>query len=265
MNLARIVVLVLAIGAGGIAALLAGRSDPPPPAPVAAAPAPKLDTVDVLVARSDIGVGHSIGGQDVQWQAWPASANNPQYIRKSDNPSAITSLAGSITRASFSAGEPIREAKLIRANGSGYMAAIVQQGMRAIAIDISPESGVAGFILPNDRVDVLLTRSEKMANNQDVFSSEIILSDVRVLAIDQTVEEKGGQKVVVGKIATLELAPRRAETLALARRLGTISLALRGLTENAANKNKDHEGERLGVTERVSVVRFGVATAISPK
>jgi pilus assembly protein CpaB len=225
----------------------------------------KLDTVDVLVARADIGVGHSIGGQDVQWQAWPAAAMNPQYIRKSDNPNAITSLAGSITRAPFGSGEPIREAKLIRANGSGYMAAIVQPGMRAIAIDISPESGVAGFILPNDRVDVLLTRSEKMANNQDVFSSEIILSDVRVLAIDQTVEEKGGQKVVVGKIATMELAPRRAETLALARRLGTISLALRGLTENAANKNKDHEGERLGVTERVSVVRFGVATAISPK
>ena|SRR5215468_5116028 len=263
MNLARIVVLVLAIGAGGVAALLAGRSEPPPPPVQVQVPA-KLDTVDVLVARADIGVGHSIGGQDVQWQAWPASANNPQYIRKSDNPSAITSLAGSITRASFSAGEPIREAKLIRANGSGYMAAIVQPGMRAIAIDISPESGVAGFILPNDRVDVLLTRSEKMANNQDVFSSEIILSDVRVLAIDQTVEEKGGQKVVVGKIATLELAPRRAETLALARRLGTISLALRGLTENAA-KNKDVEGERLGVTERVSVVRFGVTTAISPK
>jgi len=264
MNLARIVVLVLAIGAGGVAALLAGRSEPPPPPVQVQVPA-KLDTVDVLVARSDIGVGHSLGGQDVQWQAWPASAMNAQYIRKSDNPNAITSLAGSITRAPFGSGEPIREAKLIRANGSGYMAAIVQPGMRAIAIDISPESGVAGFILPNDRVDVLLTRSEKMANNQDVFSSEIILSDVRVLAIDQTVEEKGGQKVVVGKIATLELAPRRAETLALARRLGTISLALRGLTENAVNKNKDVEGERLGVTERVSVVRFGVTTAITPK
>jgi pilus assembly protein CpaB len=104
-----------------------------------------------------------------------------------------------------------------------------------------------------------------MANNQDVFSSEIILSDVRVLAIDQTVEEKGGQKVVVGKIATLELTPRRAEMLALARRLGTISLALRGLTENAVNKNKDAEGEGLAVTERLSVVRFGVKTAITPK
>src|SRR5262245_12245412 len=254
MNAARVVVLVLAIGAGGVAALLAGRGDPPPPAP-APAPVAKLETVDVLVAKSDIGIGHSLGGQDVQWQAWPASAMNQQYIRRSDNPNAIANLAGSITRAPFGSGEPIREAKLIRANGSGYMAAIVQPGMRAIAIDISPESGVAGFILPNDRVDVLLTRSEKMANNQDVFSSEIILSDVRVLAIDQTVEEKGGQKVVVGKIATLELTPRRAETLALARRLGTISLALRGLTENAVNKNKDTEGERLGVSERLSVVR----------
>src|SRR5262245_52099233 len=119
MNLARIVVLVLAIGAGGVAALLAGRSEPPPPVQVQV-PA-KLDTVDVLVARADIGVGHSIGGQDVQWQAWPASAMNQQYIRRSDNPNAITGVAGSITRAPFGSGEPIREAKLIRANGSGYM------------------------------------------------------------------------------------------------------------------------------------------------
>src|SRR5262245_37508474 len=262
MNAARVVVLVLAIGAGGVAALLAGRGDPPPPAP-APAPVAKLETVDVLVAKGDIGIGHSLGGQDLQWQAWPASAMNQQYIRRSDNPNALTSLAGSITRAPFGSGEPIREAKLIRANGSGYMAAIVQQGLRAIAIDISPESGVAGFILPNDRVDVLLTRAEKI-NNQDVFSSEVILADVRVLAIDQTVEEKNGQKSVVGKIATVELAPRRAETLVLARRLGTISLALRGLTESGT-KASDIESDRLGVTERLNVVRFGVKTAIAPK
>jgi pilus assembly protein CpaB len=262
MKAARLVVLLLAVTAGGIAAVLVMRDPAPPAAPVQVV---KVDTTEVLVARSDIGIGHSIGAQDVQWQTWPSAALNDQYIRKSSNPNALQAIAGSITRAPFSNGEPIRESKLIRANGSGYMAAIVQPGMRAIATDISPETGVGGFILPNDRVDVLLTRSERTPANQDVFSSETILSDVRVLAIDQTVEEKGGQKVVVGKIATLELAPRRAETLALARRLGTISLMLRGLTENASREGRDPDAEKLGNTEKLNVVRFGVGTAITSK
>jgi len=261
MTIARIVVLVLALAAGGIAMLLVGRSGSTP-LPVLVQ---KSDTVDVLVAKADIGIGHALGTQDIQWQPWPVTAMNGQYIRKSDNANALEQIPGSITRAPFVTGEPIRETKLIRANGSGYMAAIVQPGLRAIATEITPETGVGGFILPNDRVDVILTRSERTASNQDIFTSEIILSDVRVLAIDQTVEEKNGQKVVVGKIATLELPPRRTETLALARRLGTISLALRGLAEQAVRQGSDPDGERLRAAERLSVVRFGVSTAVTSR
>jgi pilus assembly protein CpaB len=262
MKAARLVVLLLAIGAGGIAAMLVMRDPAPPPAP---AEVVKIDTTEVLVAKSDIGIGHAIEAQDVQWQVWPTGAINPQYIKRADNPNGTALVAGAITRAPFAAGEPIRDSKLIHSNGSGYMAAIVQPGMRAISTEISPETGVGGFVLPNDRVDVLLTRSERSSSNQDVFSSETILSDVRVLAIDQTVEEKGGQKVVVGKIATLELAPRRAETLALARRLGTISLMLRGLVETGKREGADPDAEKLGNTEKLSVVRFGVGTAVTSK
>ena len=156
----------------------------------------------------------------MRWQTWPAAAAGANFIRKNDRPDAIEQLAGSIARAPFVAGEPIREAKLIKAKGSGFMAAILPSGMRAVSTEISPETGAGGFILPNDRVDVILSRRDREAEKAagvEVHTSETILTNVRVLAIDQTVEEKNGQRVVVGKTATLELTPRQAETLALSR------------------------------------------------
>jgi pilus assembly protein CpaB len=208
MKPARIIVLVIALAAGGIAALLAGRSDKtPPPAP---APVAQLETVDVLIANADIGLGSTVSAQDLRWQTWPAAAAGPAFIRKSERPDAINQLAGAITRAPFASGEPIREAKLIRGKGSGYMAAILPTGMRAVSTEISPETGVGGFILPNDHVDVILSRRDKEAEKAagvEVHTSETILSNVRVLAIDQTIEEKGGQRVVVGKTAETHATP----------------------------------------------------------
>jgi pilus assembly protein CpaB len=233
MKPARLIVLFIAIAAGGVAALLAGRSDetPPPPAPVA-----QLETAEVLVANAEIGMGNTVSAPDLRWQTWPAAAAGSSFIRKSDRPDAINQLAGSIARSPLSDGEPIREAKLIRANGSGYMAAILPTGMRAVSTDISPETGAGGFILPNDHVDVILTRRDRDAEQAnggvEAHVSETILTNVRVLAIDQTVEEKNGQRVVVGKTATLELTSRLAEKLALAHQLGTMSLALRSLVDS---------------------------------
>jgi pilus assembly protein CpaB len=165
-------------------------------------------------------------------------------------------------RASILTGDPIRMDKLIRADGSGYMAALVQPGMRAISAEISPENGVGGFVLPNDRVDVLLTRVEKLGAGRETFVSETILHDVRVLAIDQVVGEKSGQKVVIGKLATFELTLQQAERLALARRLGTISMALRALSDQ--NRNRA-DGYGRDLNESVEIVRFGIATPTLPK
>jgi pilus assembly protein CpaB len=264
MKPARIIVLVIALVAGGIAALLAGRSGETPPAP---APVAQLETVDVLVAGSDIGLGQLVGGHDLRWQTWPAAAANSNFIRRGDRPDAVNQLAGSITRQPFAAGEPIREIKLIKGKGSGYMAAILPTGMRAISTEISAETGAGGFILPNDHVDVILSRRDKEAEKAvgvEVHSSETILSNVRVLAIDQTVEEKNGQRVVVGKTATLELSPRQAETLALSRQMGTLSLALRSLVdfEGATESPGDDRPNRRG---GVNVVRYGITTTIVPK
>jgi pilus assembly protein CpaB len=261
MKAARLVVLGIALVAGGAAAFLVS-SDSEPQQVVAPAP-PSLATVDVLIAKGDINMGAAVGVQDLNWQQWPAATTGATYVLKKDRPNAIDELSGSIARAPFTAGEPIREAKLIKANGSGYMAAILPSGMRAISTEISPETGAGGFILPNDRVDVILSRREKNADARGTenTTSETILTNVRVLAIDQTVEEKNGQRVVVGKTATLELSPRQAETLALSRQTGTLSLALRSLLD--ANNNTpppDEGGRRTGL----NTVRFGVTT-MSPR
>jgi len=247
--------------------LLAGRGDdPPPPPPVV--PQTKIDTVEVLVAKDEIQLGQSISAQNMQWQIWPVAAASPVFVRRSDKPNAIEDLTGAIARAPFVAGEPLRESKLIKANGSGYMAAVLEKGMRAISTEISPETGAGGFILPNDRVDVILSRRDREAEKAgaaDIQVSETILSNIRVLAIDQTLGEKDGQKVVIGKTATLELSPRQAETLALSRQLGTLSLALRSLAD-AGDSTIVTEDERLaGKKAGINMVRFGISTVTTPK
>jgi pilus assembly protein CpaB len=258
MYTARIVVLIIALGAGGIAAYLVSGSDNKPPAQ----PVAQLKTVDVLVAKADIGLGQSVSAEDMQWQTWPAATASNSFIRRNDRPDATTQIAGSIARAPFIAGEPIREPKLVKANGSGFMAAILPTGMRAISTEISPETGAGGFILPNDRVDVLLSKREKNAERPgapDVVSSDVILANVRVLAIDQAPKEKDGQNAVVGKTVTLELKPEQAEALARARQIGTLSLALRSIADlNAVDSRSGDQGIRR--EDSINVVRYGVGT-----
>jgi pilus assembly protein CpaB len=258
MKAARIVVLTVAVAAGGVAALLAGRSEKPSDV---RAEAPRFDTVDVLIAKSDIGKGQTLSSADLSWQAWPAATASGNFIRKGDQPNALEKLSGMIVRAPFVAGEPIREVKLVDAKGAGFMAAILPAGMRAISTQISPETGAGGFILPNDRVDVILTLRGSRDADKVGGASETILRNVRVLAIDQTIEEKNGQKVVVGKTATFELSAGQAETLALSQQLGTLSLALRSIADNSTDDLKDDANSR----RNINVVRFGVSTTTTPR
>jgi pilus assembly protein CpaB len=186
------------------------------------------------------------------------AAAGPYFIRKDAKPNAIEEFSGSIARSPMVSGEPVREAKLIKANGSGFMAAILPPGKRAVSTEISPETGAGGFILPNDHVDVILSRrAREGSGGGDTSSSETILNNVRVLAIDQAIEEKNGQKVVVGKTATLELGPREAETLALARQMGTLSLALRSIADGNKKTTEDTGDRR---DSGINTVRFGVTT-----
>jgi pilus assembly protein CpaB len=257
MNIARVVVLIIALSAGGVAAYLARGTDEKshPAEPVA-----QLPTVEILVAKSDIGLGQVVKPEDLQWQIWPAATASGSLINRAGKADAITEIAGSIARAPFIAGEPIREQKLVKANGSGFMAAILPTGMRAISTEISPETGAGGFILPNDRVDVILSKREKNPDSKgaDLVIAEIVLTNVRVLAIDQAPKEKEGINTLVGKTATLELKPDQAETLARARQGGTLSLALRSITDvNIAESQSDEQ--ILKRNDGLNVVRYGIA------
>jgi pilus assembly protein CpaB len=195
----------------------------------------------------------------MQWQSWPTAAASNTFIRRSERPDATTQIAGSIVRSPFIAGEPIRETKLVKADGSGFMAAILATGMRAVSIEISPETGAGGFILPNDRVDVIRSWREKNpdpTNSTDIVVSEIVLTNIRVLAIDQAPKEKDGQNSVVGKTVTLELKATQTATLAAARQAGTLSLALRSIADlNQVDIGSDDRARQRG---SINVVRYGI-------
>ncbi|MDE5447055.1 Flp pilus assembly protein CpaB [Bradyrhizobium sp. CSA207] len=262
MNTARIVVLVIALGAGGVAAYLASGYDnkPAPAAPVAE----KLPTVEVLVAKTDIGLGQYVKAEDLQWQVWPAATASSAFIRRDSRPEAQVQIAGSIARVPLMQGEPIREQKLVKAEGSGFMAAILPTGMRAVSTEISAETGAGGFILPNDRVDIVLTRRLKNpegnsgpAGGNDLIVSEAILNNIRVLAIDQAPKERDGQTAVLGKTVTLELRPDQVAVLAAARQGGTLQLALRSIVDSKASDEapEDQAVKRPG---GVNVIRYGV-------
>jgi pilus assembly protein CpaB len=260
MKAARLVVLGVAVAAGGIAAFLAASNKeaaPPPPPPQV-----KLETVEVLVAKSDLSRGQVIEAADIGWQTWPAAAANSSFIKKPEQPNAPEQFTGAIVRVGMLSGDPIRGPYVVMAKGSGFMAAVLPAGMRASAIDISPETSAGGFILPDDRVDVVLTRRDKSAEKQtgvEKFVSDTILRNIRVLAVDQTIEDKSGVKTVLGKTATLEVTEQQAETLNLSHQMGTISLTLRSIrdsqtsAEGVGDTSKDGNGA-------ISTVRFGVST-----
>jgi pilus assembly protein CpaB len=259
MKAARLVVLGVALAAGGIAAYLASshREAPPPAAP----PPPPLATVEILVAKNDLGRGQVIGEGDVGWQLWPQVAATQTFVKKTERPDAMRQFVGAIVRIPTAAGEPIRDPAVVFAKGSGFLAAVLTKGMRAVSMEISAENGAGGFILPDDHVDIILTRRDKAAEKVigvEKMTSEAILRNVRVLAIDQAFEEKSGQRVAVGKTATLELNPEQVETLALSRQLGTLSLALRALVDSQSSTVEG--GDDYDKRGPMNTVRFGVST-----
>ncbi|WP_245898162.1 Flp pilus assembly protein CpaB [Phreatobacter cathodiphilus] len=271
---AQIVVIAVALGAGGLAAMMMGNRRPadPPPQQVAA-PAQQIPTVEVLVANVDLPLGKIILPNDVTWRRWPEEAGTGSFVvrRNGDTgAAAMDEVVGSIVRTTFVPGEPIRPNRLVKGN-RGFMSAILTPGMRAIAAPIDdPSRGAGAFILPNDRVDVILARRNTgpaAAAEGMTHSTATVLRNVRVLAVDQTVEERGGEKTIVGRTATLELTPAQAETLALARELGTLSLSLRSLADSAVS-NLAGEGAGTGDAlfgageGRISIVRHGVRSVV---
>ena len=255
----RILVLVGALAAGGVAAWLSfGLQPNAAPAPTIAVAEPT--TEEVLVAAADLKQGAALTAQELRWQKWPADAVGPGYISRSAKPEAVEEFTGSVVRQAIFDGEPIREAKL--SGSAGYLAAMLQPGKRAVAVRVSAESSAGGFVLPNDHVDVLHT------GGGDGGRSLTILTNIRVLAIDQNAVDSGpgntegdpaAGNTALGKTATLELDPGQAEVIAGAQTTGSLSLALRA---TADNEEPGLEFTRRGPGITVRIVRSGESQTV---
>ncbi len=256
MKKAQVILLSVAVAAGGAAFMLMNVPNAPPPPP-SMVPAPASVALDeVLVASHDLPYGALVKEADMEWRAWPKDAVPEGALRKSQSPAAKEELASSRVRVPITAGDPLRRDRLVKGALAGLMASLIAPGKRAVAIDVTPNATAGGFILPNDRVDVFTTfRDQEVANVRggDVLSSELVVGDVRVLAIGQTADAKSGEAVAAGATATLELDPRQAEAVIVAQRSGQLFLALRPAGD-AKEAARDHES---GV---VTVVRSGAAS-----
>ena len=273
MNKKRIAILALALFAALGAAFMAKKMLNGKNQVAQKSAEPQIEVVQVLVAADEIHAGQVIEEGAVKWQKWPKSALSSKYISDDVSPDGVEEATGSTARATFTKGEPIIQSKLVKAGGSGYMSAILPAGMRAVSIKISPETGAGGFILPNDRVDVVLTKSENGRGSRGQnFTNDTILSNVRVLAIDQSDPQKDDEgKVVIGKTATLELTQPHAELLALAESLGELTLSLRSIQDfkmsgqGGQGPVANADFNQVGTSQKgtVKVLRYGVATTAS--
>lgn len=266
MKPARIILLVVALVAGGLAAFLVTRGGRPAPQQVVQTEVVQEAKTQILVAKAPIGVGERLSPASLEWQDWPEGAVRAEYVTISAMPDAPSDLTNAVARFEFFPGEPIREAKLVRAD-QGYLSAVLAEGMRGVSVSVTPESSAGGFVVPNDHVDVVLTR-QTAAGQQ----SEVILTNVRVLAIGERLGEmgtSGGQEdpnapaptpttFTSSTIATLELDPAQAETLINASTLGQLALTLRSVVDF----NNDTVAGAPGSSQTVRLIRFGKEQSI---
>lgn len=232
MAASRLIILGVAVaaasGAGYVAKNMAVGTPQDVVAPAAQEPAIRLS--DVLVLASDVPMGEPVGDA-LAWRAWPAEGIDENFITRDAEPEAIDRLKGSVARMTMYSGEPLRRSKLV-GEGQSFMSSILPSGSRAIATQISADTSAGGFILPNDYVDVIMTRRSQNATG-DGFITETILQNIRVLAIDQTIQEdEDGKKVKVGQTATLELTPQQAEIITVAQQMADrLTLSLRSVAD----------------------------------
>ncbi len=261
---------LMVLGVAGVAALsavwLTSSLRTPQVVVQAAAPVQTIPMAEVLVAAAELPMGSGVTAEQLRWQGWPRSALSEAMITKDSMPNGIAEIAGSVSRASTMMGEPVRRERLIKGANGGFMSAILPEGRRAVAINIvsSGAKTAGGFVLPNDRVDVIRTGRDDEAGRSkqaEAFVAETILQNIRVLAIGQNVQERNGEKVIVGETATMELDPKQAELITLAQRTGELSLVLRSL----ADANKSVEAPVAREESGLTIVRFGVTQTIGKK
>jgi pilus assembly protein CpaB len=202
-----------------------------------AAPAVPLGP-KVLVARKALGVGTIIDAESLTYQPWPKELIQSAYYTEGSPESDMTKLLGTVVRYPVTAGQPLTRGALVGPNDRGFLAAALGPGMRAVTVPVNVSSGVAGFVFPGDRVDVMLT--QQVAGGGDgppLKVSETIVRNVRVLATDQRIDSKGEDgktEVLTFSNVTMEVTPRIAEKIAVAQSMGSLTLSLRSIADNTA-------------------------------
>ncbi|RUT28196.1 Flp pilus assembly protein CpaB [Arsenicitalea aurantiaca] len=266
MKPARILLLLIAIAAGGLAAWLATRGDRPEPETTIVTEVREEPRTQILVASRAIGVGERLRPEMLSWQDWPEGAVRPEYVTVSANPEAREELTNTVARFEIFIGEPIREQKLVRSD-QGYLSAVLEQGKRGVSIGVTPASGSGGFIVPNDRVDVVLTRSTPAGE-----ISETILQNVKVLALGARLGETGttgapadpnnprAEMFAGATIATLELDPRQSEAVINAAAIGQLSLVLRSIID-FREETQGAVAQRQ-TSQSIRVIRYGQDTNV---
>jgi pilus assembly protein CpaB len=266
MDLRRIIVLLIALVAAGGTAMYARSWIAAQQVPVqaVAAPASKEEIYQVLVADNDLPAGTFVKPQHLRWQRWPTDDVPATYVLKGVR--SDEEMIGAVVRKRIATGEPITDGAVVKPGERGFLAAVLEPGMRAVSVPLTPTSSNSGLIFPGDRVDLILTQS--LIENESEGSirrvSETVLSDIRIIAMgtDASDNPQEGQANEKAKTATFEVTPAQAEKVALLTELGKLSLSLRSLaaatpevaalTDNASNLTWDRDVSRVLRSGRLS-------------
>lgn len=261
MNASRLILLLVAIVAGGAMAFFVVEDEPQ--TQVVQAPS----EIKVLVAKQAIGPGEALRSAIVEWQSWPEKSVRPEFVTNRNLPDAPAQLDGVVARFEIFPGEPLTQAKLIRSS-DGYLSAVVGPGMRAVAIEVDTKQAAGGLIVPNDHVDVIFVSTRTGDGN-----AKTIVSNVRVLAINHQVgevaqgrplnEQDDQERVFTTQSnATLEVTPAQAEIIAFSNQAGALSLALRSIVDSGEQAGKQ-AGKEDVLNGQVRLIGYGVTNAFN--
>lgn len=264
---ARQVIVLVAAAIAAVAALFIIRSMTASPASPTAAAEQPIAGEQVLVAARDIPQGAALAPSDLAVRLFPQESVGQSFVRVSNQPSAQADFVGSVTRRAFAAGEPITQGSVINPEGRGFMAAQLQPGFRAVAIEIEPHTAAGGYIQPNDRVDVIVTHEVQIrdgAGANEQTRSEIVLEDVRVLALGEATQPPttgDAPTQVPARVAVLELSAEDARVLAMADEMGALTLALRGVQVETVGMRSASRSN--GLTQQGGAVRVHAFGSVS--
>ena len=245
MSMRRMLFLLIALIASG-STIVVGRMwlQSQKPAPVAAEAAPVSTVPMVLVAKGNIPAGTFLRPENLRWEHWPENGIAPSYV--TDNKRKVEDYVGAVVRVGVNDGEPITDARVMKPGDRGFLAAVLQPGDRAITVNVTPSSGLAGLVFPGDKIDLVASFKVEFEGKADGnthlphWASETVERDLRVLAVDQRVDDQN-KEVVVAKTVTLEVTPKQAEIIAIVSELGKFSLSLRSMPQDGEPPPSDNE------------------------